>query len=545
MECATAAARALRPDGIYALNVADGAPLAYAKEQVSTLLAVFPQCAMIGEPAVLRGRRFGNLVLAGSRRELPDAGLRRAVAADPFPARLVSGPDLVKFAGGARPSTDATARPSPAARVTRSPACRVPDIPNMARMSEDRELDVVLFGATGFAGKLVAGYLAGHAPPGVRIGLAGRSAERLAQVQAGLGAAASAWPLLTADSGDPRSLAALARSARVVATTVGPYYRQGLPLVEACASAGTDYADLAGEVLFLRESIGRCQELAQSTGARIVHCCGFDSIPSDLGVLSLHQAVRGDDAGDLEDTTLVVTALRGGVSGGTLAAMTGQLDEVRASAGHRRAAGDPYAISPDRAAEPRLGDERDLYRVRYQGDLGIWTGPFVMAGINTRVVRRSNAVQDWAYGRRFRYREVTGFGRGPAGPVRAIAVTGGLMALTPGWRSARPGRCSAACCPAPAKVPVEKTRQAGFFRMEIHTRTSAGVRYRARVEARGDPGYAATSVMFGESALCLALDRDRLPGRAGVLTPATAMGGVLTGRLVKAGLTLTAGRITQ
>lgn len=115
VECATAAARALRPDGIYALNVADGAPLAYAKEQVSTLLAVFPQCAMIGEPAVLRGRRFGNLVLAGSRRELPDAGLRRAVAADPFPARLVSGADLVKFAAGARPSTDATARPSPAA----------------------------------------------------------------------------------------------------------------------------------------------------------------------------------------------------------------------------------------------------------------------------------------------------------------------------------------------------------------------------------------------------------------------------------------------
>jgi spermidine synthase len=115
VECATAAARALRPDGIYALNVADGAPLAYAKEQVSTLLAVFPQCAMIGEPGVLRGRRFGNLVLAASRRPLPEAGLRRAVAADPFPARLVSGEELVKFAAGARPSTDATARPSPAA----------------------------------------------------------------------------------------------------------------------------------------------------------------------------------------------------------------------------------------------------------------------------------------------------------------------------------------------------------------------------------------------------------------------------------------------
>ncbi|HWG14140.1 MAG TPA: saccharopine dehydrogenase NADP-binding domain-containing protein, partial [Streptosporangiaceae bacterium] len=411
-------------------------------------------------------------------------------------------------------------------------------------MSDDRELDVVVFGATGFAGRLVAGYLAANAPPGVRIGLAGRSRERLARVRDGLGGAASAWPLLIADSGDPPSLAALAGSARVVATTVGPYYRQGLPLVEACARAGTDYADLAGEVLFLRESIGRCHELAQSTGARIVHCCGFDSIPSDLGVLRLHQAARADDAGNLEDTTLVVTALRGGVSGGTLAAMTGQLDEVRASAEHRRAVADPYAISPDRAAEPRLGGERDRYRVRYQADLGIWTGPFVMAGINTRVVRRSNAVQDWAYGRRFRYREVTGFGRGPAAPVLAAAVSGGLVALAAGL-AFRPSRALLGrLLPRPGEGPSDKTQQAGFFRMEIHTRTSAGARYRARVEARGDPGYAATSVMFGESALCLALDRDRLPARAGVLTPATAMGDVLAGRLIRAGHTFTAERIT-
>ena len=415
----------------------------------------------------------------------------------------------------------------------------------MTHMSGNRDLDVVLFGATGFAGRLVAGYLAGHAPPGVRIGLAGRSSQRLAEVRARLGGVASAWPLLIADSGDPGSLAALARSARVVATTVGPYYGQGLPLVEACAEAGTDYADLAGEVLFLRESIGRCHEVAQNMGARIVHCCGFDSIPSDLGVLNLHQAARADDAGDLEDTTLVVTALRGGISGGTLAAMMGQLDEMRASEEQRRAVGDPYAISPDRAAEPRLGGERDRYRVRYRADLGIWTGPFVMAGINTRVVRRSNALQDWAYGRRFRYQEVTGFGHGPAAPVLAAAVTGGLAALTAGL-AFRPSRALLGrVLPSSGQGPSEKTRQAGFFRMEIHTRTSAGARYRARVEARGDPGYAATAVMLGESALCLALDRDRLPARAGVLTPATAMGEALTGRLIKAGHTLTTDPIAQ
>ncbi len=202
-------------------------------------------------------------------------------------------------------------------------------------MSGDRGLDVVVFGATGFVGRLVAGYLAGHAPGGVRIGLAGRSERRLAEVRAGLGAAASAWPLLVADSGDLVSLAALARAARVVVTTAGPYRARGLALVRACAEAGTDYADLTGEVLFIRDSIDRCHEVAVAAGARIVHCCGFDSVPSDLGVLLLHQAACGDGAGDLLDTTLVVTAVRGGISGGTLASLMGQLEEVRASAERR------------------------------------------------------------------------------------------------------------------------------------------------------------------------------------------------------------------
>ena len=290
-------------------------------------------------------------------------------------------------------------------------------------MSEDRELDVVVFGATGFVGRLVAGYLADYAPAGVRIGLAGRSQRRLAEARTGLGAAASAWPLLAADSADLVSLAALARAARVVVTTVGPYRAQGLALVEACAAAGTDYADLTGEVLFIRDSIGRCHDVAARAGARIVHCCGFDSVPSDIGVLMLHHAARADGAGDLLDTTLVVTALRGGISGGTLASLMGQQDEVLANAEHRRVVGDPYALSPDRAAEPDLGDERDQDWVRYDGDLRMWTGPFAMAGLNTRVVRRSNALQAWAYGRRFRYREVTGFGGSPAAPVLAVTVS--------------------------------------------------------------------------------------------------------------------------
>jgi short subunit dehydrogenase-like uncharacterized protein len=299
-------------------------------------------------------------------------------------------------------------------------------------VSGDRDLDVVVFGATGFVGQLVAGYLVDHAPQGVRVGLAGRSAERLAGVRAQLGAAASAWPLLVADLTDHSSLAALASASRVVATTAGPYRPHGLALVEACATAGTDYADLAGEVLFIRDSIDRYHDVAVRTGARIVHCCGVDSVPSDLAVLQLHQAALAHGAGDLEDTTLVVTAFKGGVSGGTLASGKLQLDEVRASAQSRKVVGDPYALSPQRAAEPQLGDERDLVWIEHDDDLGIWVGPFLMAGINTRVVRRSNALQGWAYGRRFRYREVTGFGAGPVAPVKAAAAGTAFMALGAG-----------------------------------------------------------------------------------------------------------------
>ena len=412
-------------------------------------------------------------------------------------------------------------------------------------MSGDRELDVVVFGATGFVGRLVAGYLAGHAPGGVRVGLAGRSERRLAEVRAELDAAASAWPLLVADSADPVSLAALARAARVVVSTVGPYRGQGLALVQACAEAGTDYADLTGEVLFIRDSIDRYHAAAEAADARIVHCCGFDSVPSDLGVLLLHHAARADDAGDLLDTTLAVTALRGGISGGTLASMMGQLDEVQASAARRRVVQDPYALSPDRAGEPDLGDEHDQGWARYDGELRIWTGPWAMAGINTRVVRRSNALQGWAYGRRFRYREVTGFGAGPAAPVLAVTASAGAKAAEAGLAFGPSRALLSQLLPAPGHGPGEKTRRTGYFRIQIRTRTSAGRRYLGTIEAQGDPGYAATSVMLGETALCLALDRDHLPDRAGVLTPATAMGAALTARLRSAGHTLATRQIIQ
>jgi short subunit dehydrogenase-like uncharacterized protein len=261
-------------------------------------------------------------------------------------------------------------------------------------------------------------------------------------------------------------------------------------------------------------------------------------------VLVLHQAARADGAGDLLDTTLAVTALRGGISGGTLASLMGQQDEVRASAERRRVAGDPYALSPDRTAEPDLGDERDLDWVRYDGDLRMWVGPWAMAGINTRVVRRSNALQGWAYGRRFRYREVTGFGASPAAPMLAVTASAAAKAAEAALAFGPSRALLSQLLPAPGQGPSDNTRRTGFFRIQIHTRTSAGARYLGTIEAQGDPGYAATSVMLGETALCLALDRDHLPDRAGVLTPATAMGAALATRLRSAGHTLTTRQIT-
>jgi short subunit dehydrogenase-like uncharacterized protein len=238
----------------------------------------------------------------------------------------------------------------------------------------------------------------------------------------------------------------------------------------------------------------------------------------------------------------MVTGMRGSFSGGTLASLLGQLDEAKADRERARVAADPYGLSPDRSAEPDLGDERDLRTVARDSDSGAWLAPFVMAGINTRVVRRSNSLQDWAYGRRFKYREVMAFRSGPAAPAMAAGLTAGLGGLMAGLSFGPSRSALQKVLPSQGEGPSEKARERGFFKIEIHTRTSSGARYVCRVAAKGDPGYAATSVMLGEAGLCLALDGERLPDRAGVLTPATAMGSALVERLRAAGFTFEASR---
>ncbi len=401
----------------------------------------------------------------------------------------------------------------------------------------EREHDLVVFGASGFVGRLTAAYLAEHAPAGTRIALAGRSRTKLERVRAELPAAAADWPIVEADSFDVVALGALARSTRVVVTTVGPYAKYGLPLVAACAEAGTHYADLTGETLFMRRSIDASDAVARESGARIVHTCGFDSIPSDLGVLALHEAAREAGAGELGETTLVVRAMGGGVSGGTIDSMRVQLDEGRTDPSTRRIAADPYALSPDRSADPPPREERDPTGVTRDPVTGDWLAPFVMGMVNTRVVRRSNALQGWAYGRGLRYREAMRGGSGPVGALKASGIVAALGGLFGGMSIGPTRKVLDRVLPAPGDGPSEEQREKGFFRIDVTTTTASGRRFRCRIAAQGDPGYKATAVMLGQAGLCLAFDEDELPAVAGVLTPATAMGNVLTDRLRAAGHT--------
>ena len=412
-----------------------------------------------------------------------------------------------------------------------------------------REFDIVLYGATGFVGKLTADYLS-RAGSGARIALAGRSPERLRTVRDTLGESARDWPVLAADAASPSSLDEMAARTRVVVTTVGPYTRYGLPLVAACAAAGTDYADLTGEAMFVRESIDLHHKQAADNGARIVHACGFDSVPSDLSVYALYRAAQRDGAGELGDTHFVVCSFRGGFSGGTIASMLEVLDTASSDPEARRQLADPYTLSSDRGAEPELGRQPDLplHRgERIAPELsGSWTAGFVMAPYNTRIVRRSNALLDWAYGRRFRYDENMSVGSSPLAPVASAVVTGvgnAMFGLGSRYFRFLPRRLVERVVPKPGTGPSAAARERGYYQTETYTTTTTGARYVARMEQRGDPGYKATSVLLGECGLALAQDRDKLSDLLGVLTPAAAMGDALLARFPAAGVSLRTERL--
>jgi len=408
----------------------------------------------------------------------------------------------------------------------------------------ERAFDVVLFGASGFVGSLVAAHLAVAAGPDVRVALAGRSLARLEGVRSRLAQPARGWELIEVDATDGRGLRELAARTTVVATTVGPYHRDGRELALAVAEEGTHYADLTGEVLFVRWTLDHVDERAKATGARLVHSCGFDSIPSDLGVLLTAERAAAEGQGTLEDVTLVVRSAAGGFSGGTVDSLRQQAIAAQRDPGLRHLLRDPYALSPRRTEEPegepagsRGPGVRGLVAAQRDRETGRWHGPFVMADYNTRIVRLSNTLSDWSYGRGLRYREVMDVGSGPLAPLLAAGMGWALRGLAGAMAWAPTRAVLDRILPAPGEGPSAERRAAGHFRMEIIATTTTRARYRTTVAAALDPGYNGTAVMLGQSALCLALDREQLPRRAGVLTPATAMGDVLVGRLRAHGFT--------
>jgi short subunit dehydrogenase-like uncharacterized protein len=392
-----------------------------------------------------------------------------------------------------------------------------------------RKYDLVLMGATGFTGKLVAQYLLHRygLDGELRWAIAGRNREKLDDVCGELG---EDIPVLLADSADQNSLLEMAQASKVVCSTVGPYALYGSGLVEACSQSGTHYCDLTGEVQWMRRMIDTHQATAQDSGARIVHNCGFDCIPSDLGCWFLQQAMLREHGVAASHIKYRVEDVRGAMSGGTLASAINMLEETARDPALKKIVDDPYALLP--AGAPRGPDGPDQTRAVFDKDFGGWTIPFPMAPINTRVVRRSHALMGLPWGENFAYDEAIllggNKGRLVAGLAAAATQAGnGFMAIKPLRNAAK------RWLPQPGEGPSQRQREKGYFKILLHARhpQDPGKSLRARVSGDMDPGYGSTAKMLGESAACLALDQFECAG--GLWTPASAMAEPLLERLQK------------
>ncbi len=380
--------------------------------------------------------------------------------------------------------------------------------------------DVIVFGATSFVGKILCHYIASEFGfnGALKWAAAGRSLKKLEELRDSLGQAAAALPLVVADAADETALTAMCAMTRVVVSTVGPYALYGEPLVRVCAVAGTDYCDLTGEVQWIRRMILRYEEAAKASGARIVHCCGFDSIPSDLGVYTLQQEAVKRFGKPCSHVKMRVKAMRGGMSGGTVASLMNVAKEVSADPALRSELANPYSLVPKDAPKTR---QDSLSRPQYDPDFGGWVAPFVMAAINTRVVHRSNSLSRYAYGRDFRYDEAMVTGRGAKGRLMAYAVSAGLaaMTLTPArWILER------FVLPAPGEGPSPEAQKNGFYDLRFLGLADGGKKIRAKVSGDADPGYGSTAKMLGQVGACLALNMSKSERPGGFWTPATMFG---------------------
>ena len=391
----------------------------------------------------------------------------------------------------------------------------------------DRRLDVVVFGATSFVGEILCRHLVErHGTDGpLRWAIAGRSATKLDAVARSTGADVER---IVADAADADALADLAGATRVVVSTVGPYALYGSPLVAAVAAAGTDYCDLTGETQWMRAMIDAHQGEAEASGARIVHACGFDSIPSDLGVWFTQQRATERLGAPCERVAMRVHAMKGGASGGTIASMVNLVEEAAKDPALRKLLADPYALNP---ADLRSGPGQvDTMRPTRDAGTGDWLAPFVMAAVNTRVVQRSHALLGRPWGREFRYDEAMDMGPGPLGAAKAAGLTAGLGAGM-GLMAFGPTRNLAGrVLPKPGEGPSPAAQLAGSFDLRFTGTTATGDRIRTRVTGDRDPGYGATGRMLGEAAVgLLDVGGDEVAG--GFWTPSTALGDRLVERL--------------
>jgi short subunit dehydrogenase-like uncharacterized protein len=382
-----------------------------------------------------------------------------------------------------------------------------------------REFEVVMYGATGYTGRLVAAHLSKTygAAGDLKWAVAGRNAAKLDEVCAEIGAPAS-LPRIIADAADPASLEAMVKRADVIISTVGPYQLYGSPLVAACAAAGTDYVDLTGESNWIADMMAAHEAQAKASGARLVFSCGFDSIPFDLGVWFAEEEAKKRFGAYAPRVRGRVRGLKGGLSGGTLASGMATQAAAAKDPSINAVLADPFALTPGfKGAEQPDGNTPYEDKVT-----GSWVGPFMMAGINTKAVHRTNFLAGQPWGAGFQYDEMQMLDGPPGG------------APPPGFNFGAGG------LPKPGEGPSREERETGFYDILVIAEMADGRTLRASVKGDMDPGYGSTAKMLGESAVCLARDVPRATTPGGCWTSAAAMKGALIARLEKnAGLTFT------
>ena len=412
---------------------------------------------------------------------------------------------------------------------------------------QDSQYDLVVFGATGFVGQILCRYLLEHAgvQGNLRWAVAGRSRAKLEQVIANWGPQAASLPLLTADATDESALHSLCTQTRVVVSTVGPYALYGESLVKVCVATGTDYCDLTGEVQWIRRMVDRYETLAQQSGARIIHCCGFDSVPSDMGVYYLQQQAQKQLGEPCIRVKMRIQDARGGLSGGTIASGINLLKEATSDAAAREALANPYILCPTREGTPPHPPA--LIPVQYDEDFQTWITPFIMAGVNTPIVLRSQALlanaddrpQAKADNQDFQYDEAILTGSGISGWMIAQGFNIGLQGFAVA-ASIAPVRwlLEQWVLPASGEGPSPEAQAQGFYDLCFWGKTANGKTIQVKVTGDQDPGYGSTSKILGQAGLCLAQDCPKSIQTGGFWTPSTMFGDRLIQRLINhAGLT--------